>query len=246
MIRKEKEGISWLEFENLQGINHAILLRHGGESQAPFDSLNMSHHCGDEERAVNANWEKVKAVLGIERLKGCIQTHGDKVVAVNAKSENETADCDTIATDQPDIALMVRHADCQAAIFYDPAHKAIANVHAGWRGNVQNIYAKTVAFMREKYGTDPSELIVGISPSLGPCHAEFRNYRDELPESFWKFKTESNHFDLWKVAEEQLHEAGVNNIEIARECTFANKDDFFSFRRDQTTGRHATLVWLHP
>ena len=141
---------------------------------------------------------------------------------------------------------MMKHADCQAAIFYDPVHHALANVHSGWRGNVKNIYQTTILKMASVFGTKPQDLLVGISPSLGPQHAEFKNYKVEFPEHFWSFQVCPEYFDLWAIARHQLEEAGVlpYHIEIAGICTYANKEDCYSYRRDKVTGRHATLAML--
>ncbi len=149
-------------------------------------------------------------------------------------------------TEKRGVGLGVRHADCQAAIFYDPKKHVIAGVHAGWRGNVKNIYKKTIQQMKRTYGTNPKDLIVCISPSLGPSNAEFTNYKTELPESFWRFKEQECHFNLWEIASGQLIELGVpeDQIEIASICTFDHENDFFSFRRERKTGRNLTLCGI--
>ena len=141
---------------------------------------------------------------------------------------------------------MIKHADCQAAIFYDPVHKALANVHCGWRGNVKNIYRVAVQKMKFTFGTNPKDLLVGISPSLGPDHSEFIHYQTEWPEEFWRFQVRPNYLDLWAIARDQLEQCGLlpHHIEVAGICTFANPQDFFSHRRDKITGRHATVAML--
>src|SRR5690606_29333339 len=104
---------------------------------------------------------------------------------------------DGMMTAQEGTGLLIRHADCQAAIFYDPKRRVIANIHCGWRGSVQNIYQKTVTQMEERYGTRARDLFVCIGPSLGPYHAEFIHYKEEIPPSFWAFQVRPNHFDFW-------------------------------------------------
>ena len=147
-------------------------------------------------------------------------------------------------TQKTDLALMILHADCQAAIFYDPVHGAIANVHSGWRGNVKNIYLATIQKMARVFGSKPQDLLVEISPSLGPDNSEFRNYRTELPQEFWEFQVRPEYFDLWAIARHQLEQCGVlsHHIQIAEICTFANPQDYFSYRRDKIIGSHATLA----
>jgi copper oxidase (laccase) domain-containing protein len=95
--------------------------------------------------------------------------------------------------------------------------------------------------------TKKENLRVCISPSLGPNHAEFKNYKEEFPKSFWPFKIgESFYFNLWDIAKAQLIEAGVEdkNIEIKRVCTYANPKDYFSYRRENMSGRNATAIAL--
>jgi len=110
---------------------------------------------------------------------------------------------------------------------------------------VQNIYAKTIQKLTE-LGSKPKDLLVCISPSLGPEKAEFINHKTELPESFLPFQVKENYFDFWEISKWQLEEAGVQekNIEIARICTFCDEKDFFSYRRDTKTGRTGTVIAL--
>jgi YfiH family protein len=246
---KEKDGIRWLEFKLLadfKQLRHGVFLRHGGCSSGPFSSLNFGFFIGDPIENVRANIEKIKGVLGISHIMNSDLKHGKRVVEVSPHNLAEQSECDALTTSYSDIGLMMTHADCQAAIFYDPVKHAVANVHAGWRGSVQNIYAETVQFMNKTYGSKACDLLVGISPSLGPKEAEFINYRKELPEHFWKYKDQSNFFDFWAISEAQLIESGVlaHHIELAGIGTLSNPQDFFSYRRDKITGRHATLVAL--
>ena len=141
---------------------------------------------------------------------------------------------------------MVRHADCQAAIFYDPKNKAVANVHSGWRGNVKNIYRSTIQKMRRVFGSKPADLLVCISPSLGPDCAEFIHYKAEFPEDFWAFQIKPYYFNLWAIARYQLELSGIlpHHIEIAEICTNTEVEDYFSYRREKVSGRHATLAML--
>ena len=171
------------------------------------------------------------------------QVHGGVVREVIG--EEVLGECDGLLTSQLDKALVISHADCQAAIFYDPVQHILANIHCGWRGNVQNIYKNAVG-MFTKRGTKPSDLFVCISPSLGPQNAEFIHYQKEWPEALWKFRLEENRFDLWALSTHQLQQEGVllSHIEVAGMCTKAQKEDFFSFRGEKITGRNSTIAKL--
>ena len=129
---------------------------------------------------------------------------------------------------------------------YDKKQKAIAIAHSGWRGSTLNIYKKTIETMKKRYHSKPEDILVCISPSLGPDSAEFQNYKTELPESFWQFQIQPYYFDFWKISRWQLEEAGIlpHHIEIAGMDTLSNPTDFFSHRRDKPSGRNATIAFL--
>lgn len=247
MIQKSKDGIHWLEFEILakQGLVHGVFLRHGGVSEGAYGTLNAGGGSGDDANNVEENRSRILKALGIKRYAAGKQVHGNNVVWVNDESL-QVGDCDALITQNTSLSLMIKHADCQAAIIYDPVCRALANVHSGWRGNVKNIYRATVEKMKQTFGSKPEDLLVGISPSLGPDHAEFKNYRTEFPEEFWRFEVRPEHFDLWAIARHQFESCGVlpDHIQIASICTYANPQDYFSYRRDKITGRHATVAML--
>lgn len=254
MIRKNNGPIEWLEFELLSqipDISHGVFLRHGGVSQDTFGSLNALRGIGDDEN-VSINRERIRQSLNLQRMVSAYQVHGKEVANVNTHEDYLTGK-DGLMTNQINCGLLIVHADCQAAIFYDPVHKAIANVHAGWRGQVQNIYRETIVQMVDRFGSRPEDLLVCISPSLGPDNSEFINYRTELPEEFWRFQFKPTYFNLWEISQNQLEDCGVlpDHIEIAKIDTYANPSDFFSYRRERAKGRkekitggHATVVAL--
>ena len=96
------------------------------------------------------------------------------------------------------------------------------------------------------YGCRPAELYAAISPSLGPCCAEFRNFRREFPPELWRYEVRPHYFDLWQLSRDQLQAAGLKpeNIEVAGLCTRCRGAEFFSYRRDKITGRQGTVIAL--
>ncbi len=248
MIRKKRGELEWLEFDllaDIPGLAHAVFLRHGGVSEGPYRSLNIGGKTGDDPNKVTENRRRIFEALNVQRCIGGIQVHGNEVAFIE-DSNQEVGECDALITDRKEIGLMIKHADCQAAIIYDPVHRAIANVHSGWRGNVKNIYGATIRKMGNVFGSKSEDLLVGISPSLGPDRAEFVHYRVEFPEEFWKFQVRPYYFDLWAIARFQLEASGVlpHHIQIAEICTHTQEKDYFSYRREKTSGRNATLVML--
>lgn len=247
MLRKKRGSFEWLEFELFQEfatVKHGVFLRHGGISEGPYTSLNVGGLVGDDPAHVRLNQEKIRKHLGCKNLASGKQVHGDRVLLA---SEGDAKECDGLITQEKLQGLAVMHADCQVAVFYDPIQEAIGCVHAGWRGNVVNIYEKAVGKMHREFGSKSADLFVGIGPSLGPCCAEFIKYEKELPPPFWQFQVRPYYFDLWEIGRTQLMSAGVlpGHIEMAEICTCCNPSDYYSFRRDKPTGRHATVILLN-
>lgn len=248
-MHNDKGKLEWLEFDRLEPYSHVVhgvFERHGGMSQGPFASLNVSHDVGDHPDAVKTNRERIAKALSARHIVFPNQVHGTDCVRITSANATKTHQADALYTTEKNIALAATHADCQAAIFYDPTHDAIGVVHAGWRGSVQNVYGKFIDRLKSDLNTAPKDLIVCISPSLGPCHAEFKNYKTELPKEFWDFQVKPHFFDFWAISKMQLINAGVleKNIELPNICTYCTPNDYYSFRRDSKTGRNATLVLL--
>lgn len=252
MIRIEQNGLHWLEFELLANhpvVTHGVFTRRGGCSTDHLASLNLGKSVGDDPKNVENNLTKIKESLSLQHVFSSRICHGTAIAQISHSSMQETLlpTCDALSTQARDIGLMILHADCQAAIFYDPIPQALANVHCGWRGNVQNIYAAVVHHMQCIYRSKPENLLVCISPSLGPENSEFVNYKNELPETFLDFQIKPQYFDLWAISEWQLMQAGIlrEHIQIARIDTFLNADDYFSYRRSKKCGRQATVCALN-
>lgn len=234
-------------FSHLQAVAAVTFSRHGGVSEPPYHSRNVGLQVGDGEGRVLRNRALIKEDLGLRRLVSAKQVHGESILVVDRlpEADGEQAGYDAIMTNIPGVGLMIQQADCQAIMLYDPEHRAVANIHSGWRGSVQNLIGKTVAAMRTVYGTRPAGLFAAISPALGPCCGEFVNYRTELPEAFHGYQVRPNHFDFWAISRDQLRDSGVasERIEIAGRCTVCG-GDYFSYRREGVTGRFASVIGL--
>ena len=198
---------------------------------------------------MEANRRRVQEALGLTWLAGAKQVHGQGEAVVKwepAGPPRELGAADLLFTDRPGVGLLIKQADCQAVILYDPGRRVVANIHCGWRGQVQNVLAAAVARLQAEYGCRPAGLHAAISPSLGPCCAEFRNYRQEFPPELWLYEVRPHYFDLWQLSRDQLHAAGLKpeNIEVAGLCTRCRSAEFFSYRRDKITGRQGTVIGL--
>jgi polyphenol oxidase len=229
------------------GTFHAVLTRHGGVSSGPWASLNVGFGSGDREENVRENRRRLKQALGLATLVSCRQVHGRAVRVVEQlpAGDLEVDGFDALVTDIPGIALMIQQADCQAVLLHDPIRRAVGIAHSGWRGSAVNIIGAVIETMITAYGTSPRELSAAISPSLGPCCAEFVNYRQELPLPFHGYQVRPRFFDFWAISRDQLQAAGVrpDRIETAGLCTVCCRD-FFSYRRERVTGRFASVIGL--
>ncbi len=232
---------------SLPFLTHAVFTRHGGFSRGPYASLNLSDTVGDDYQAVSQNLAKVKAFLGTNKLVYATQVHQDKVAIIRvAQGSSRVSNVDALITNQPGVALLIKLADCQGIFLCDVKNKVIAAIHNGWRGSVLNIISKTVKIMEDEFKTHPKDIWAAISPSLGPCCAEFKDYRTLLPKSFWQYKMSGNLFNWWEISCHQLENAGVprRQIEVAQICTVCNSN-FFSYRRDRgKTGRFGVAIML--
>lgn len=226
--------------------------RHSGVSSAPYGSLNLGYGVGDNAGDVETNRNILKRRHSLGHLLSARQVHGDAIfIATDPLQDDLEVDgYDALMTDQPDMALLIQQADCQAITLFDPKKPAIAAIHSGWQGSVLNITGKTVGAMTSAYNSSALDLQARISPSLGPCCAEFVHHALELPDSFLSFQVKENHFDFWQISKMQLLEAGLQekNIHIAGICTSCSPD-YFSYRRacrngDGVTGRCATVISL--
>lgn len=244
-----KAKMEWIEFDLLEAyphVAHGVFLRPGGTSEKHFASLNLGENVGDHPDHVKVNRELMRKTVGIPKIIFANQNHGVNVHRVTQKNMDKVSQADGLFTTEKNVGLAVTHADCQATIFYDPVHEAIGIVHAGWKGSVQNIYARFFEAMHRDIGTQPHNVIVCVSPSLGPDHAEYKNYKQDFPEEWWSFQVRPNYFDFWAMTKKQLSALGIldKNIEISEVCTHCNPKEYFSYRREKETGRHATVVAL--
>ena len=235
-----------------KGCRYGMFARHGGVSSGVYASLNVGLYVGDEAEAVTANRQRVKEAMEVPVVLSARQVHGGEVYCLTEPltKDLEVDGYDALVTDQPGIGLMIQQADCQAVLLFDPRRRVIAAVHCGWRGSVLRLVPRVVEVMNVRYGSLAADLQAIISPSLGPCCAEFVNHRSELPTDFSPFMVQDNYFDFWRITQAQLTAVGVTDagIRTAGHCTCCS-DDYFSYRRAvrrgiEQTGRNCSVIVL--
>lgn len=248
--------VPYYQFDNLRKFSdtliHGISTRKGGVSKGYLDSLNFGLEVGDEKQNVMENYRRFSKSVGfnLRNLAIAFQEHSDNILILKERPKGLGTYYDGVdgfMTNLKNVPLMVRFADCQGALLFDPKKKVIAAVHSGWRGNTKNILGKAIQKMILEFGSFAADIVVGISPSLGPCCSEFSDPFNELPKEIHKYVDEKNKVDLWKCSLDQLIKAGVpiKNIEIARRCTVCGNNEFFSFRGGKRkTGHMAGAIEL--
>jgi polyphenol oxidase len=237
---------------------HAVFTRLGGCSPVPFASLNVGRLVDDDESNVLENHRRIYAYLDLQpgQVVTTRQVHGNRVAAVDTPDGGRIVpNTDGLVTAAPGVALLLRFADCQPILLYDPERHAVGLVHAGWRGVAQGAARRAVEAMHQTFGTRPKHLVAGLGPAIGPCCyvvgdevAAAMGYA--LPD--WKEAMQLEgegqwRFDLPAANAQQLAAAGVRRIEMAGMCTACNVDEFYSHRAEQgKTGRFAAVAYLQP
>lgn len=240
-------------------VTQAAFTRHGGASRGDFASLNVGATLGDELADVQHNLEAVFAA--VDRPRSSIfdswLVHGDTVLVADAPRAPDVQrppQADIILTDKPGITLFMRYADCVPLLFYDSQRHAIGLAHAGWKGSLLRVAAKTVDAMAQTFGSRPEDLISCIGPSISAEHyeigpevaAQVHETFGQKAEALLPWVNGSVHFDLWTANRLALQEAGVEHVEVAGICTYAHNEDWFSHRASGgRTGRFGVLLALH-
>lgn len=275
-VHSEANSLPAYQFHLLQKfsdqVSHAVFTRNGGVSEGAFATLNVRFGIGDKNENVKENRVLMGECFGLENgdFISANQTHSNHVQIIDDEharflhnNHDFFDDVDGFVTASKNVPLMIQMADCQAILMYDSTKNIIAAVHAGWKGLVKDISGEALKIMSKNFGVRPENVLVGISPSLGPCCSFFSDPEKELPQNFHRFIDKSKRVNLWNFSVEQLLSHGVerNNIELARICTQCGgdgtslqkqnllnstwKNPFFSFRGQQgITGRFAAVISL--
>ncbi|MFQ5790391.1 MAG: peptidoglycan editing factor PgeF [Acidobacteriota bacterium] len=195
---------------------------------------------GFPERAQEDRQELARA-LGLAEVACMMQLHGNRVNEIAAAPERPPR-CDGLATRSADLALLVDSADCVPLLFWDESQKAVAAVHAGWRGTLAAVSRQAVILLRETFGSDPDAIHVAMGPAIGACCYEvgeevvgaFKERFACSEELFFPGSRGTTHLDLTKANCKLLRNAGVpgEQIYVSGLCTGCDNGDFYSYRRE--------------
>lgn len=246
MIITQKIGA--LEYLTAEDIHtpHAFTTRFGGVSTGSLSSLNLGLSRGDKFENVLENYRRLGEAMGFDPAK-CVlsrQVHSDIVYQATRRdwgaglTEAPLDSCDALITNVPGTALTVFTADCTPILLWDPVTGAVGAAHAGWRGTVSAIAAKTAAAMCTSFGCEAGNLRSAIGPNIGLCHFQTdADVPDALHDAFGSAmdayivkEGEKYRADLKAVNAYVLRQAGVSHIEISTDCTMCQPQRFWSHR----------------
>ena len=235
-----------------------VSTRAGGISRAPYSTLNLGTHVGDEPDAVAANRRRLAASLGLPAEPNWLtQVHGHRVVDLD---EQWSGPADGAVTGRTGVVCAVLTADCLPVLLADSSGSRVGIAHAGWRGLASGVLQAAVAAMK----TPPGELLVWLGPAIGPDAYEVG---DDVRTAFVDVDANANadadagadadaamafrpnergrwQADLYALARMHLQQLGVTSIHGGGSCTYGEPERFFSHRREAPCGRMASLIWL--
>lgn len=260
MAREGGEQAGMLEAGlGIAGVTAFTTLRRGpGASLPPYDRFDLGARNGDDPATVAANRRALELKFALPSCPHWLrQVHGTEVVRLDSvRAEpllvDQEPQADAAVTSTPGVCLAVLTADCLPVVLAAVDGGEVGVVHAGWRGLAAGILEATVAAME----TSASGLRAWLGPAAGPQAYEigeevYAAFVDPDPQAATAFVgTRPGHWrvDLYALARRRLQSAGLEpgTISGGGHCTILESADFYSHRRDQVTGRMATLAYLHP
>jgi polyphenol oxidase len=222
-------------------------MRTGGVSEGDFSSLNLADHVKDDPRAVDQNRRLLKQLLKLPGEPQWLeQTHSIDVINLDHSSSREG---DAAFSSTPGCIAVVMTADCLPVLFCNTSGNEVGAAHAGWRGLLNGILEKTLATMR----SENEQIMAWLGPAIGPeqfevgseVRAQFVEQDVEATCCFIQNRPGHYLADLYALARLRLHKAGVTLISGGEFCTYSERERFFSYRRENVTGRQASMIYIN-
>ena len=223
----------------------------------PFDSLNLGLNAGDDPESVLQNRRILSPNIPSEPI-WLKQVHGTSVsTPVLRKSVGMGPfEADAAVTNIPNEVLAILTADCMPVLFASKKGDVIGAAHAGWRGLSGGVLENTIqAMVTLSPKLSPRDISVWLGPAIGPTAFEvgedvLQAFADQsqttLSDAFRPIAGKTGKYlaDLYALARDRLGSLGIGQIDGGDFCTFTDQDRFFSYRRNKTTGRFASLIWI--
>ncbi|MCG9065017.1 peptidoglycan editing factor PgeF [Laribacter hongkongensis] len=224
-----------------------VTTRDGGVSLAPYASLNLGQHVGDDPAAVAENRARLRACLPAEPF-WLNQVHGIGVQEACADAPDVPPDADAGFTRQPGVVCAIMTADCLPMLLADRSGSVVAAAHAGWRGLCNGIIEATIARM----AVPANDILAWLGPAIGPdafevgpeVRAAFMAHDPTAASAFTAIPDGKYLADIYLLARQRLNACGVTEVHGGDACTVTERERYFSYRRDGRTGRMASLIWL--
>lgn len=224
--------------------------RHGGVSKEPFSSLNLGGSSPDDPEHVTENNKRFFAALNVtpDQVAKAHQVHGTDVLTVEHPGRFEMYDA--LITNKPAVQIAVTIADCTPILVYDPETKAVAAIHAGWRGTVGLIVQKTINALQAQFGTNPECCYAYVGTCIDECSFEVG---EEVARYFnsthkrWDADRQKFYVNLKLANRDQLVGSGLKNerIEVSPYSTVIHNEDYFSYRHENgLTGRMLATIGI--
>jgi purine-nucleoside/S-methyl-5'-thioadenosine phosphorylase / adenosine deaminase len=222
--------------------------RAGGFSHAPYNSLNMATHVGDSLDDVLKNRQLLQSNLHLKKpIIWLEQVHGNTAISADHPIDSLAADAIYSRTEQTLCA--VQTADCLPVLVCSSSSYCVAAIHAGWKGLSNGIIETTINAL----ALPPSDILIWLGPAIGPQafiigEEVFQAFLDKDQAAETAFQSIGNkqwQANLHILAQQRLHKLGITSIYGGNYCTFSDSSRFFSFRRNQITGRMLSLIWIN-
>ncbi len=238
---------------------HGFFGRRGGVSTGELASLNCGLGSGDDPALIAENRRRVAdAVLPGAALTGVYQVHGNRCVVVDETTDLAARpEADALATRTPGIILGILTADCVPVLFADRDARVIGAAHAGWKGALAGITDATLTAM-ERIGADRANIAAAIGPCIARASYEVddgfvQRFTGDDPTNerfFAAGKPRHAMFDIAAYVAARLAAAGVTRIAIGGQDTYAEAEDYFSYRRachkgENSYGRQLSVIGLN-
>ncbi len=219
--------------------------RRGGMSKAPYDSLNLGDHVGDNPLVVVRNRVLLNHLLPSEPV-WLEQVHGTAVASADVAGCRVRADA-CVARHRGSVCVVMT-ADCLPVLLCDTQGTVVGAAHAGWRGLCDGVIEATVRAM----GAEPQSLMAWLGPAISQgafevgdeVRAAFVAAQPQAAAAFIPGTPGKWFADIYALARLRLNALGVMQISGGDHCTFRERENFFSYRRDGSTGRMGTFIWL--
>lgn len=229
------------------GLRHGFFTRGGGHSTGIFASLNCGLGSGDDKDTVRQNRSEVAHQLGVDEpsLLSAYQVHSPDVAVVTAPwNGSDRPKVDGLVTATPGLAIGILTADCGPILFADSSARVIGAAHAGWKGALTGVTARTIAAMEEQ-GARRDHIVAVIGPMIsqpayevGPEFPARFIDEDAGNRRYFAPSPRAGHamFNLPAYIEDRLRREGAGRVVNLALCTFADEARFFSYRRSTHRG----------